>query len=353
MAAYIKGISIISPQRAFGDHPFPEDVNTFSGTGYMKCIEPSYREFIDPMISRRMSRIVKMGVYSALNCMKTTGVDMPDAIIAGTGLGCLEDTEKFLSSVHTSEEKLLNPTPFIQSTHNTVAGAIALAVKCHGYNATYTQRGFSFESAIADALLQLNENPLKNILAGGFDEVTETSFEITSRLGLWKNHPVDSSRLYEYETRGSLAGEGAAFVMLSGKTGAGNVKLRSLETIYTTNLSIVENRISEWLKREGLTPAGIGLAILGLNGDIKDRNFYSRLMNGLLKDNPVTGFKHLCGEYDTSASFALWLAWSVLNNRVPDLPSLNQISIPAQLSTVLIYNHLRGKYHSAYLLEKC
>ena len=74
-------------------------------------------------------------------------------LLPDTGLGCLEDTEKFLSSIYTNEEKLLNPTPFIQSTHNTVAGAIALAIKCHGYNATYTHRGFSFESALEDALI--------------------------------------------------------------------------------------------------------------------------------------------------------------------------------------------------------
>jgi len=141
---------------------------------------------------------------------------MPDAIITGSGLGCLDDTEKFLTSIHNNEERLLNPTPFIQSTHNTVAGAIALAIKCHAYNATYTQRGFSFESALEDALLQIDENQSRNILVGGFDEITETSYSLTSRLGLWKNHMVDSSKLYEYNTRGSLPGEGGAFFMIRG-----------------------------------------------------------------------------------------------------------------------------------------
>ena len=91
---------------------------------------------------------------------------MPDAVIAGTGLGCLEDTEKFLGSIYTLQEHLLNPTPFINSTHNTIAGAIALAIKCHGYNATYTHRGFSFESALLDALMLASENPEAAILAG-------------------------------------------------------------------------------------------------------------------------------------------------------------------------------------------
>ena len=51
---------------------------------------------------------------------------MPDAIITGTGLGCLEDTEKFLTAMVTNKEEFLTPTSFIQSTHNTVSAQIAL-----------------------------------------------------------------------------------------------------------------------------------------------------------------------------------------------------------------------------------
>lgn len=320
----------------------------------MKCIEPVYKELIDPMASRRMSRIVKMGVYTALKCMKDTQVDMPDGIIAGTGLGCIEDTEKFLSSIHNSEEKLLNPTPFIQSTHNTIAGAIALAVKCYGYNATYTQRGFSFENALNDAILQLAESPSKNILVGGFDEVTATSYALTSRLGLWKNHPVESNRLFEYKTRGSIAGEGTAFMMLNGlKDGKDNIRIRSVKTFYGGGDEYIEKRIARWIEETGITASGIGLAILGLNGDSRTDHYYYRLSDGILSNSPVTAYKHLCGEYDTSVSFAVWLACSVMSGINPALQLLNSIPVPDEVNSVLIYNHLRGKYHSLLLLEKC
>ncbi|NJK84751.1 MAG: beta-ketoacyl synthase chain length factor [Bacteroidales bacterium] len=113
------------------------------------------------MASRRMSRIVKMGICSALKCLKESGVEVPDAIITGTGFGCIEDTEKFLGSIIQNEEKMLNPTPFIQSTHNTVGAAIALKIKCNNYNNTYVHRGFSFEHALLDGLMLLNEDKAK------------------------------------------------------------------------------------------------------------------------------------------------------------------------------------------------
>ncbi len=96
------------------------------------------------MASRRMSRIIKMGVCAAMKCLQDAEIKNPDAIITGTGMGCIEDTGKFLSSYIENEEKLLNPTPFIQSTHNTVGAAIALMLKCHNYNNTLWSQGIFF-----------------------------------------------------------------------------------------------------------------------------------------------------------------------------------------------------------------
>jgi|WetSurSiteA1Bulk_404760.scaffolds.fasta_scaffold00095_13 3-oxoacyl-[acyl-carrier-protein] synthase II len=355
MAAYIKGAAVISPQKTFGDQGFPEEIVGYHQVSNLKCIEPVYRDFIDPMVARRMSRIVKMGVCSALQCMRDTGISMPDAIIAGTGLGCLEDTEKFLASVYTNDEKLLNPTPFIQSTHNTLAGAIALAVKCHNYNATYTHRGFSFEGALTDAFLHLEENPQLNILAGSFDELTTHSYQITSRLGLWKNHPVNSLELMHDRSRGSLPGEGVAFFMLSGKNSPTDLALlKSVETFYKPgNYKAIEQRIDHFLAGQGLKPVDIDLVITGINGDTTRDQVYHQLMDRMLKGRPFTCFKNLCGEYDTSSSFALWLAAMILKTqRIPEAIQPGD-PIPGEINRILIYNHLRGNNHVLYLIERC
>ena len=355
MAVYIKEASAISPQNTFGTAGFPEEAIGYTDVNMLRCVEPVYRDFIDPMVARRMSRIVKMGVCCAMKCLRDSGTEVPDGIIAGTGLGCLEDTEKFLGSIYANEEKLLNPTPFIQSTHNTVAGAIALAIKCHNYNATYTHRGFSFESAFEDAKLQLADNPKLKILAGGFDEITPGSYEITRRMGLWKNHPVSNLALAHYGTRGSLPGEGVAFFMLGGERSAGDwAAVRSIETFYKPNGQTgMEERVSEFLASCGLKTGKPDLIIYGKNGDVTGDRYYDHLINGLMKGIPYVSYKHLCGEYDTSSSFALWLAALMIREqRIPAYLETGK-NIPAALNHVLIYNHLRGVNHSLYFLERC
>ncbi|HLO60389.1 MAG TPA: beta-ketoacyl synthase chain length factor [Bacteroidales bacterium] len=335
MKAYIHSTAVISPQKTFSEEGFPGEILSFPEARFLKCIEPVYRDYIDPMVARRMSRIVKMGVCAALKCLKSADVSTPDAIIAGTGLGCLEDTEKFLSSIYTNDEKLLNPTPFIQSTHNTVAGAIALAIKCHSYNSTYTNRGFSFESAMTDALLQLSENPGRNILAGGFDELTETSYAITSRMGFWRK---------------AIPGEGVAFFMLTGeKHMSTGVLLRHMNTFFLPEAAdSISERVKEFLNEAALTRCDIDVVISGNNGDQKTDLLYSRVLNDIFPAKPVIPFKKFCGEYDTASSFALYLATVLLKDNLSGL-----FHIPPQINRILVYNHLRGIDHSLFLLERC
>jgi 3-oxoacyl-[acyl-carrier-protein] synthase II len=339
MKAYINNTAIVSPQRTF-DQDFPMEVVRYPDAKFLKCIEPAYKDFLDPMVSRRMSRIVKMGVCAALSCLRKAGVEKPDAVIAGTGLGCLEDTEKFLGSIYTLQEHLLNPTPFINSTHNTIAGAIALAIKCHGYNATFTHRGFSFESALLDALMIAAENPGANILAGAFDEITTNSYDITKRLGLWER---------------TIPGEGVAFFMLSGKSQANSMaQLNALQTLfYPEKESVVEKEIDNFIINAGLSAQDIDLVLMGINGDPLTDGYYKHLMDSIFEGKPVAEFKHLSGEYDTASSFALWLAAEVIHKQhIPEWIRANEYK-PKKLKNLLIYNHLRGVNHSFYLLSAC
>jgi 3-oxoacyl-(acyl-carrier-protein) synthase len=169
-----------------------------------------YEQWIDTRQLRRMSSIVKFGVTAALMALKNAGVEKPDAIIAGTALGCITDTGNFLSQMVRENEGILNPTPFMQSTHNTIASTVAMMLQCNGYNCTYTQNKFSFEHALLDAVLQLELNPSQNILVGRFDEVTEDSRAIFRRLGV-KGPP-----------------EGATWYVLSGVRGKSNTWLEEV-----------------------------------------------------------------------------------------------------------------------------
>ncbi|HEY1405385.1 MAG TPA: beta-ketoacyl synthase chain length factor, partial [Spirochaetota bacterium] len=183
MNIYINGMGNISPQKSFGDTHFLNDPS-LCDENRCSCVEPDYRDYIDPRVSRRMSRIIKMGIASAKMALADGGVTMPGAIIVGTGLGCVADTSQFLDEIVASEGGMSSPTAFIQSTHNTISSQIAIQLSCRNYNSTYVHRVHSFESALLDAILQIKSGSITDALVGGVDENTPRLASLAREMGL-------------------------------------------------------------------------------------------------------------------------------------------------------------------------
>lgn len=164
---FIYKATSVSCQPLFGSNGFAGMLKEC--TNKPQLIKPEYGKYIPPALSRRMSEILKMSVACAVELTSHDVTLKPEAILVGTGLGCLEDTEKFLQAYLSVSGDLIPPTSFIQSTHNTIAGQISLILKNHGYNMTHTRNTVSFELALMDAELCLMEGR-KFVLAGGADE---------------------------------------------------------------------------------------------------------------------------------------------------------------------------------------
>ena len=128
------------------------------------------REFLSPMDTRRMGTIMKASLLSAFVVLKEAGLQRPDAIIAATSKGMLELSTMFLEDIADNHEEHLKPTLFMQSTHNTIASAIAIRTKCHGYNITYSQGDESYSWALRDANYLLKKGLATNVLVCSFDE---------------------------------------------------------------------------------------------------------------------------------------------------------------------------------------
>jgi 3-oxoacyl-(acyl-carrier-protein) synthase len=354
MEAYIKGIGIISPQNTFDTKDFLSDVVEYD-TNSLRCIEPSYKDYLNPTLARRMGRIIKMGIAASSVCFKDSGVAMPDAIITGTALGCLEDTEKFLLAIIENDEQFLTPTSFVQSTHNTVSAQIALQLKCMNYNFTYVHKGFSFESSVLDGLMTIAEGNGKNVLVGGHDEMTDKYYRVCDRVNYWKKDATPTMQLLNSKTDGSIAGEGAAFFMLSAdKSENDYAKLRSIKFIYKPDSQKeIEARVNEMLSDKGLTPADIDVIVYGINGDERYDGVYNRLKDSFFTNSTATYFKHLCGEYQTSGSFAMWVAANILKTQSIPQSILIGEKKHSKIKNVLIYNSFMGTDHSAFLLSQC
>jgi 3-oxoacyl-[acyl-carrier-protein] synthase II len=326
MNIYIRSAACISPQPTFGDQP--SWTATHPNSGRLTCIEPDYKNLLDAKALRRMSRIIRIGVATANDCLRQAGEKEPGAIVTGTAYGCLEDTGLFLQSLIQRKEQALQPAPFIQSTHNTVGAQIALMLQCTRYNNTFVHRGASFENALLDAILLLSEGEAGTVLAGAVDEITDTSHAILQRFGLYRHVP---------------AGEGAAFFLLARQPSpTDQARLEGMTTFYKPeDTKTVEKALGSFLEQHDAEP---DLVIVGANGDAatgdaaNDRLYRHLAAPGaIFAGKELLPYKQLCGEYPTSTAFALWLAVRLLKQ--------------GGHRQILVYNHYLGIHHTAFLLS--
>ena len=141
------------------------------------------KEFVSPMESRRMGKLMKAAHLTSLRALKKADIECPDAIITATSRGMLEISLQFLDDITAFGEELLKPTLFMQSTHNTLSSAIAIRTKCHGYNTTYSHGDESFDWAMRDAIRLIQTGKVKSVLVGSFDESTPSFSMIAERSG--------------------------------------------------------------------------------------------------------------------------------------------------------------------------
>ena len=141
------------------------------------------KEFVSPMESRRMGKLMKAAHLTSLRALNKAGIECPDAIITATSRGMLEISLQFLDDITAFGEELLKPTLFMQSTHNTLSSAIAIRTKCHGYNTTYSHGDESFDWAMRDAVRLIQTGKVNTVLVGSFDESTPSFSMIAERSG--------------------------------------------------------------------------------------------------------------------------------------------------------------------------
>ncbi|MBO4663970.1 MAG: beta-ketoacyl synthase chain length factor [Bacteroidaceae bacterium] len=150
------------------------------------------KEFVFPIEARRMGKLMKASCLTSMRVLRKANIERPDAIITATANGMLETSEQFLQDICENGEQLLKPTLFMQSTHNTIGSAIAIRLKCHGYNITYTQGERSLECAMKDAERLIRTGKAKTVLVGCHDEATPLYCGFMKRLGLPEPKMIDS-----------------------------------------------------------------------------------------------------------------------------------------------------------------
>lgn len=350
-AVYINSASCISVQDTLKENFF-QDLKIENTVQILKAIEPNYKEFIPPAMSRRMSKTVKMSSVASHYALKEAGIEQPDAIIVGTGMGCSQDSEKFLKNVIDNNEEFLTPTFFIQSTHNTVAGQIALGLQCHAYNFTYVNTSSSLEFSFLDAKLQINDGEAENVLTGAADEQTDRTMELyrlNHTIKKEENLPAD---YLHSETDGVIWGEAAAFFVLGkDKTENSYAKLKDIQIINRLDIEETQSLVTDFLAKNNLTNENIDAVILGFSGDAKSDAYYNKAMD-LFQNSALLYYKHLSGEFNTASGFSTFMACHILKEQqIPEIMMINSEN-KTEIKNILLYNHLAGSDHSLVLLER-
>ena len=162
------------------------------GVGTAMGEDSEYKKFFPPLVARRLSGIIKRSYVAAQEALKESGIELPEAIVTGTGLGCVEDTESFMLQMIANNEQLLNPSKFISSTPNTIGSQIALMSGNHGWNSTHVNDNFAFEGAMLEAFMLLKNNLASSALVIGAEQVTPNLAKILERCTLWQGNSIKS-----------------------------------------------------------------------------------------------------------------------------------------------------------------
>ena len=310
---YINAASTISHQPTFQNAGFSRLLEPLQNSS--ELISPNYKEYIDAGLLRRMSKILRMSVAAAKDCLAQAEIEQPGAIIVGTGLGCLQDTEKFLNNFLTIEG-LIPPTSFIQSTHNTIAGQISLSIENHGYNMTHTQNTLSFEHALIDTELLLAEG-YDQILTGAADEYIPFLDEAAENL--------------QPETQHKLSSGASLFVLNKRKSEKSLAVLKAVEAVGL--VQDIDSAIDTFLSNNFLNVTEIDLILYtdlhaGSQKSIADRYFNEHYH----ANSKLINYTKLSGLYPTNSAFAMHYAIDKIQHhpelkRVLILNGLNKINL--------------------------
>lgn len=320
---FINACSTISHQHSFRNEQWAMQLKPLAPSSAL--IAPDYKEFINGTSLRRMSDILRMGLACSMDCIAQSCINTPDAIIVGTGLGCLTDTEKFLKNSITIQG-LIPPTSFIQSTHNTIAGQISLTLKNYNYNMTHTQNSVSFEHALIDAMLCLNEGK-SSILVGAADEKIDFMEEL-------------AKELHFSEIENKLT-SGASFFMLS-NTKNSTTKARLIDSCAIGLNSLTNDEvINKFLKNNHLLLSDIDAVLFSTYQTQKIEE-----VSELFHSTPVISIEEYSGYHFTTAAFGMHLAADILSKK--ENIFLNNTT---PIQRVLVYNNLGNKNIGLTLLQ--
>lgn len=259
---------------------------------FVRSVEPNFRNFISPIEARRMGQLQKRALTTSLTVIRQSNIKHPDAIITGTGLGCIENTELFLNNLCNQGEHLLKPTPFIQSTHNTISSQIAIYTKTHSYNTTYSHRYISFECALYDAMMQFDLQKINSALVGSHDELTPSWYKLLKKVGY----------------SGNPSAEASVSFMLTSKQNDSWCELGGIKIMHQPSIKVLKLSLEKLVAENELNLSDIDAIMTGINSKATADQHTIQIYKQLFGKKPMLHYKHLFGDSYSASGLGLYCA---------------------------------------------
>jgi 3-oxoacyl-[acyl-carrier-protein] synthase II len=250
--------------------------------------------FIPARRLRRMDHYSKMGLLGALLALEDSGAE-PDrnrlGIIVATGHGAARTTFKYQDSIIDGGDIGSSPTLFSHSVHNAAAANISILLGIRGPSLTVSQFELSVASALLTATLWLAEGRVDAVLFGSIDEYCDVMGYCSARAYDKDGFPRRMQPL-ELGLQSAIAGEGAAFFLLSRDTSAPDRygHIRDVRTGMIPDAPVA--------------PSG-EVIILGADGEKACGSGYRKLLPPAA---PVAAYTPLYGSFPSSQAFDLAVA---------------------------------------------
>lgn len=299
-------------------HSYAHVGNTFSPEKNYRMLDtPDYSAYFEKNEMRRLSLLIRNATGCALAAVEGIYPQEIQGIITGTGKGSISKIEQFLADISKYGETALNPAVFIQSTHNTISGQIALKLGIEAYNMTHVNQGHTIYNVLKDVELMLLEKPGARILFGFFEE--NTPFNITIHGDAGYNGRSDHDRV--------TWGEGVSFFTAGAHAEGSSACISDYRMFHDKDLHAAAVTASSYLQA---ACTGKKCRLLAGYCNSRDKEeIYKPVLEAAQKlSAEVIPFKDLYGEFDTASGNALSHAIELL--------------VSNQAERVIICNHFKN-----------
>jgi 3-oxoacyl-(acyl-carrier-protein) synthase len=299
-----------------------------------------------PNVWRRLDRCSRLAAAAALEALERAGLRAQSGgtvgLVTGTMTAGVGSLGTFLTTLFEEGPGSVSPMLFPITVPNAPASQCSILLGLRGPSLTVSQMEASGLSAVATAAGLVRDGVCDVVLAGGVDERVPEFEDAWDRLRLlFRGAPGDFPGPFGRGRRGFVPGEGASFVVLESREGAGRRGAVAWAEVLGESMTHAPGPVYGWPGDPGsaaaaigsavaqarLRPEEIGCVVAGANGsrilDAVETRAIRRALGPAARRIPVTSVKGAVGESGSASACALLVAaCSIRQGFIPPVAGL-------------------------------